>query len=68
MKLTLTIEAEEHEADGLRPYQDGPAWKMVAWELSEWLRGQVKHAGRHELQEVRDMLIALMADERLSFD
>ena len=44
------------------------AMYATLWELDQWLRAEIKYAGREQLDEVRDKLRELMNDNHIDFD
>jgi len=62
--LSVLTEVQDmlEEFDAVRT---GWKWKGVLQDLDEWLKGQIKHADREELEEVRDKLYEKLADHGL---
>ncbi len=44
------------EQEEFRNACDGSTWKAIIWDFDQWLRTQIKHGDREDLQEVRDRL------------
>lgn len=63
LEFNLPEESSEHQTA-----VDAAKWKGVLWDLDQWLRSQVKHGGKTELQPVRDQIHELMAEDNLQFD
>ena len=61
MKATLEFDLPE-EAEEFRVACDGATWKAVVWDFDQWLRNQIKHCDREDLQEVQDMLHEIKDD------
>jgi hypothetical protein len=70
--LKFKLPDEEPE---FRSAVDGAQWKLVAWEIDQYLRGQVKYASDETpdavvdaLQAVRDRLHEEMGSHSVSFE
>jgi hypothetical protein len=68
--LKFKLPDEETE---FRSAVNGASWQLVAWNLDQYLRGQIKYAGDETpeavtdaLQEVRDRLHEEMGSQDLS--
>lgn len=66
MRVTLTFDLPEEKTelfDALR----GIEWELVAWDLDQWLRSEIKYQDKNELQSARDKLWELINDYGLEF-
>lgn len=62
-KITLTFDSNE-EAEEARTALDAGKWKIVAWDLDQYLRNRIKHCSDNEdpvafeivRQKLRDIL------------
>lgn len=59
MKATLTFDLPE-EREEFDLAANGYKWNLVAWDLDQWLRGEIKYQERNELQPARDKLNVLV--------
>ena len=50
----------------LRECLDAPQVRSALWEYDNWLRGQIKHADRVELQPARDKLFEIFNEHDVS--
>lgn len=73
-KATLTFQLPEERCEFYLASK-GAAWYFVAWELDQWLRGQIKYApdGTNAdyltgLKKCREQLRACMNDAGVSFE
>lgn len=55
------------ESEKLEDIVNGPRYKNVLWELDQWLRGQIKHCDKNELQPARDKIFELLEEHNLTF-
>jgi hypothetical protein len=58
MRYTVTTTDRQEAAMLLR----SPELHAALFEYDQWLRGQIKHAGRDDLQEARDKLYDLLPE------
>ena len=56
----------EDEEDDWRDAANGGKWHNAACQLDEWLRTQIKHCDKDELQEARDKLYELVEGSGIS--
>jgi hypothetical protein len=70
-KIILEFDSIE-EADEMRAALDGNNWKLLAWDLDQYLRGKVKYCPDDEdpaaYQAIRDKLTELLEDYKLNLD
>ena len=66
MKVTIEFEDQEEAMTAMQ----GSDWKQVAWRLDETLRNQIKYSEKDEieLQSIRDILHAILADYKLNLE
>lgn len=58
MRFTVTTVDRDEAAMLMR----SQALHSALWEYDGWMRNQIKHCDRNELQEARDQLYALMPE------
>jgi hypothetical protein len=67
MKAILEFELPEDNQE-FRLATKASAMYSTLWELDQFLRAEIKYAGREQLDEVRDKLRELMNDNHIDFD
>lgn len=72
MEAVLKFNIPEEQSE-FEMASNASKWHLVLWDLDQWLREQLKHAQRPEidcviLQEVRSKIYELMEDENIRFD
>jgi hypothetical protein len=67
MKAILEFELPEDNQD-FRLATKASAMYSTLWELDQFLRAEIKYAGREQLDEVRDKLRELMNNNHIDFD
>lgn len=65
--VTLRYNLPDEQSD-FNMANNGSAYHSILWELDQWLRTQVKHNNRNELQDARDKLTELMQDGGVDFE
>ena len=68
-KVTFEFDLDT-EAVEIRTHMDSARWKILAWDLDQFLRRKVKYSEQNveQYEKARDMLHELMSDHNLSFD
>lgn len=72
-KIILEFDSIEEQED-VRTALDGYKWKLVAWDLDQYLRGQLKYNSDNlkdayeELEKTRDKLREILNDHNLNLD
>jgi hypothetical protein len=70
-KITLTFDSNE-EAEEARTALDASKWKIVAWDLDQYLRGKVKYCPDNEdpeaYQAIRNKLRELLEEYNLNLE
>jgi len=78
MKAILEFDFDKEGSDDRNEFNDavnGWRWKMVAWQLDNWLRGEIKHASDDmsddtykAFEKCREKLREFMNDENLTLE
>ena len=66
MKATLTYDLPE-EQEEFKLACDGVKWSLVAWDLDQWLRSEIKYQEQNKLQPARDKLYEFVDKYELQF-
>jgi len=63
LEFNLPEESEEH-----RTAVNGALWMSAMWDLSQWLRSEVKYGGKEAYQPVRDMMYEIINEAGLTLE
>jgi hypothetical protein len=70
-KITLTFDSNE-EAEEARTALDAGKWKILAWDLDQYLRGKIKYCPDNEdpaaYETVREKLRDILEEYNLKLD
>jgi hypothetical protein len=70
-KITLTFDSNE-EAEEARTALDANKWKIVAWDLDQYLRGKIKYCPDNEdpaaYETVREKLRDILEEYNLNLE
>jgi len=54
--------------DGWELYAKGLNWALVAWDMDQWLRKEIKYGDHEEYEPVREMLHTICALNGVDLD